>query len=241
MVSAIIVAAGNGIRMDDNVRKQYLLLDNRPLISHTIEVFDECNIIDEIFLVVPEEDFVFCNENILNQQNFQKKVSLVPGGTERQDSVYKGLLAIDNIIDDSIVVIHDGVRPFIRSKQLTECITCATDHDACIFGIPAYDTLKRVNSSGFIKNTIERNTIWLAQTPQAFQYNLIRRAHENAIRTGINGTDDAMLVEQLGVKVRVVRGSRCNIKITTKEDLFLARAMARNWDEAADSSQKALG
>jgi len=211
--------------MDDNVRKQYLLLDNRPLISHTIEVFDECNIIDEIFLVVPEEDFVFCNENILNQQNFQNKVSLVPGGAKRQDSVYNGLLAIDNIIDDSIVVIHDGVRPFIRSEQLTECITRATDYDACIFGIPAYDTLKRVNSSGFIEDTIERKDIWLAQTPQTFKYNLIRRAHENAIRTGINGTDDAMLVEQLGVKVRVVRGSRCNVKITTREDLLLARAM----------------
>ncbi len=227
-VSAIIVAAGKGIRMDDNVRKQYLLLDNRPLISHTIEVFDKCNMIDEIFLVVPEEDFVFCNENILNQRNFQKKLSLVPGGAERQDSVYNGLLAIDNIIDDSIVVIHDGVRPFIRSEQLTECITCATDYDACIFGIPAYDTLKRVNSSRFIENTIERKDIWLAQTPQAFKYNLIRRAHENAIRSGINGTDDAMLVEQLGVKVRVVRGSRCNIKITTREDLLLARAMVKS-------------
>ncbi len=227
-VSAIIVAAGKGIRMDDNVRKQYLLLDNRPLISHTIEVFDKCNMIDEIFLVVPEEDFVFCNENILNQRNFQKKLSLVPGGAERQDSVYNGLLAIDNIIDDSIVVIHDGVRPFIRSEQLTECITCATDYDACIFGIPAYDTLKRVNSSRFIENTIERKDIWLAQTPQAFKYNLIRRAHENAIRTGINGTDDAMLVEQLGVKVRVVRGSRCNVKITTREDLLLARAMVKS-------------
>ncbi len=234
VVSAIIVAAGKGIRMGDNdVRKQYLLLDNRPLLSHTIEVFDECSIIDEIFLVVPEEDFVFCNENILNQQNFQKKVTLVPGGARRQDSVYNGLLAIDNIIDDSIAVIHDGVRPFIRSEQLTECITCATDDDACIFGIPAYDTLKKVNSSGFIENTIERNTIWFAQTPQAFKYNLIRRAHENAIHTGINGTDDAMLVEQLGIKVRVVTGSRCNIKITTKEDLLLARAMIRA--EAADS------
>ena len=231
LVSAIIVAAGKGIRMDDNVRKQYLLLDNRPLISHTIEVFDECNIIDEIFLVVPEEDFVFCNENILNQQNFQKKVSLVPGGVRRQDSVYNGLLAIDNIIDDSIIVIHDGVRPFIRSEQLTECITCATDYDACIFGIPAYDTLKRVNSSGFIEDTIERNTIWLAQTPQAFKYNLIRRAHENAIRAGINGTDDAMLVEQLGIRVKVVTGSRCNIKITTREDLLLARAMVKIGDE----------
>lgn len=240
MVSAIIVAAGKGIRMDDRVRKQYLLLDRRPLISHTIAVFDECNMINEIFLVIPEEDFVFCNENILNQQNCQKKVSLVPGGTTRQDSVYNGLLAIDNIMDNnSIVVIHDGVRPFIRPEQLTECITSANDYDACIFGIPAYDTLKSVNSSGFIENTIERNTIWFAQTPQAFKYNLIRRAHENALRVGIVGTDDAMLVEQLGIKVKVISGSRCNVKITTKEDLLLARAMIK--DRAADSSQTAAG
>ncbi|MBU4012113.1 MAG: 2-C-methyl-D-erythritol 4-phosphate cytidylyltransferase [Proteobacteria bacterium] len=224
MVSAIIVAAGKGVRMDDKERKQYLLLDGRPLISHTIAVFSECNMIDEIFLVVPEEDFAFCNDNILNRQNFQKKVSLVPGGAERQDSVYNGLLAIDNI-DDSIVVIHDGVRPFIRSEQLLECITCAIDYDACILGIPAYDTLKRVDSSGFIENTIERNTIWLAQTPQAFKYKLIRDAHENARRAAITGTDDAMLVELLGIKVKVIRGSRCNVKITTKEDLLLAMSI----------------
>ena len=228
MVSAIIVAAGKGIRMDDKVRKQYLLLDGCSLISHTIAVFDKCNMINEIFLVVPEEDFVFCNDNILNQQNYQKKVSLVPGGATRQNSVYNGLLAIDNIMDNnSIVVIHDGVRPFICHEQLTECITCATDYDACIFGIPAYDTLKSVNSSGFIENTIERNTIWFAQTPQAFKYNLIRRAHENALHIGIVGTDDAMLVEQLGIKVKVISGSRCNVKITTKEDLLLARAMVK--------------
>lgn len=150
MVSAIIVAAGKGVRMDDKERKQYLLLDGRPLISHTIAVFSECNMIDEIFLVVPEEDFAFCNDNILNRQNFQKKVSLVPGGAERQDSVYNGLLAIDNI-DDSIVVIHDGVRPFIRSEQLLECITCAIDYDACIFGIPAYDTLKKLTAQDLLR------------------------------------------------------------------------------------------
>ena len=220
--------------MGDRVRKQYLMLDDRPLISHAIAVFDECNMIDEIFLVVPEEDFVFCNDYILNQQNFQNNVSLVPGGDRRQDSVYNGLLAIDNMDDDSIVVIHDGVRPFIRSEQLTECIRYANDCGACILGMPAYDTLKRVNKSGFIEKTIERNTIWLAQTPQAFKYKLIKRAHENALQDGIEGTDDAMLVEQMGIKIKVIMGSRCNIKITAKEDLLLARAMVKS-EKAADS------
>ena len=227
IVSAIIVAAGSGVRMNDKVRKQYLLLDDRPLISHTITVFDECNMIDEIFLVIPEEDFVFCNENILNRQNFKKRINLIAGGAERQDSVYSGLLAIDNMDDDSIVVIHDGVRPFISSEQLAECIKYANNYDACIFGIPVYDTLKRVDSSGFVEDTIKRDTIWLAQTPQSFKYSLIKRAHENAVHSGTKGTDDAMLVERLGVKVRIIMGSRCNVKITTKEDLLVARAMVQ--------------
>jgi 2-C-methyl-D-erythritol 4-phosphate cytidylyltransferase len=221
--SAIIVAAGKGIRMGDEVRKQYLFLDDRPVISHTIEAFDKCDMIDGIFLVVPEEDFEFYNNTILNLKNFQKEVNLVPGGAERQDSVYNGLLSIDNT--DNIVIIHDGVRPFIRSEQLSECISYATDYDACIFAVPAYDTLKRVNSSEFIEDTIERRNIWLAQTPQAFKYKIIRNAHENARQLSITGTDDAMLVELLGIKVKVIKGSRYNVKITTKEDLLLARAM----------------
>ena len=223
MISAIIVAAGKGIRMDDTVRKQYLLLAGRPILGHTLPAFDVCNLIDKIFLVVPEEDFEFCHKNILSPLNLQKKVGLVSGGTERQDSVYNGLLAIDN--KGGIVVIHDGVRPFISPEQLAACINGAKEHGACILGIPAYDTVKSVSSSGYIDKTLERDTIWLAQTPQAFKYDLIIKAHENAKQEGFTGTDDAMLVERLGINVRVIRGNRYNIKITTREDLLLARAI----------------
>ena len=224
MISAIIVAAGKGIRMNNTVRKQYLLLAGRPILSHTLSAFDACNLINNILLVVPEQDFEFCHKDILSPLKLQKKVRLVSGGTERQNSVYNGLLSIDA---GSMVVIHDGVRPFINSKQLAACINGAKEHGACILGIPAYDTVKSINSSGYIDKTLERNTIWLAQTPQAFKYDLIMKAHENAKQEGFTGTDDAMLVERLGINVRIIRGNRYNIKITTAEDLLLAKAILR--------------
>lgn len=223
MVSAIIVAAGKGTRMNSRVRKQYLLLAGRPVLCHTLLVFDTCSLVDRIFLVIPEEDFEFCRKNILSSLNFQKEINLVPGGAKRQDSVYKGLLAIDN--KDGIVVVHDGVRPFISSEQLVACIDGARGYGACILGIPAYDTLKSVNILGYINKTVEKDTVWLAQTPQAFQYDLLIKAHENAKQEGYTGTDDALLVERLKIDVKVITGSRYNIKITTDEDLELARTM----------------
>ena len=226
MVSAIIVAAGKGVRMKDTVRKQYLLLSGRPVLGHTLLAFDACNLIDNIFLVVPEEDLDYCSNDILSFLNLQKKVVLVSGGVERQNSVYNGLMAIDNT--DCTVVIHDGVRPFVFSEQLAACVIEAKESGACILGIPACDTLKQVDDSGGIDKTIERNDIWLAQTPQAFQYAVIKEAHEDARKEGYTGTDDALLVERLGKKVKIIRGSRFNIKITTREDLQLARSLTSN-------------
>ena len=230
MVSAIIVAAGRGVRMNEKMRKQYLLLAGRPILGHTLMVFDECHFIDKIFLVVPEVDFDYCRTNILVPLKLKKKPCLVPGGARRQDSVYNGLLAADSG-DESTVVIHDGVRPFLTSKQVTECINGAKEYGGCILGIPASDTLKSLNSSGNIDKTIERDPVWLAQTPQAFQYAIIRKAHENARQKGYAGTDDAFLVERLGEKIKMVNGSRFNIKITTQEDLMLAKAIleTREW------------
>ncbi|MBW1758978.1 MAG: 2-C-methyl-D-erythritol 4-phosphate cytidylyltransferase [Deltaproteobacteria bacterium] len=228
MVSAIIVAGGKGTRMKGSVCKQYLLLGDRPLLSHTLAAFDACRFIDKIFLVIPEEDFEFCRKNIIFPVAWQKKLTLVSGGIERQDSVNNGLLAVGDTVEsstDSIAVIHDGVRPFVRSDQIEACIDGARQFGACILGIPAFDTLKKVNDAGFIKETIKRDAVWLAQTPQAFQYSLIKTAHENAKQNGYSGTDDASLVEYLGKNVKVIAGGRCNIKITTREDLLLAKAI----------------
>jgi 2-C-methyl-D-erythritol 4-phosphate cytidylyltransferase len=223
MVSAIIVAAGKGVRMNDAVCKQYLSLAGHPIVSHSLITFDECQQIADIFLVVPQKDINYCQKNILAPLTLQKKVHLVPGGTFRQASVYNGLIEIDQ--KTTTVVIHDGVRPFVRSENLTSCILGAKDFGACILAIPASDTLKHVERSGVIKKTLPRDTVWLAQTPQAFQYSLIMKAHETARHDGFIGTDDALLVERMGKDVKVIRGGKDNIKITTREDLTVAQAM----------------
>jgi len=223
MVSAIIVAAGKGVRMKGRMRKQYLDLSGRPVLGHSVMTFDACSLIDEIFIVVPEDEIDYCQNNIVSLLDLKTRVNLIPGGVQRQDSVYNGLQAIDK--NTGTVVIHDGVRPFIHPEKLTACIFGAKDFGACILAIPASDTLKRVNKSGVIESTLFRENIWLAQTPQAFRYGLIVKAHETARRDGYTGTDDASLVERLGKDVKIINGSKFNIKITNQEDLDLARAM----------------
>lgn len=223
MVSAIIVAAGKGLRMNDAVRKQYLHLAGHPVVSHSLITFDACQQIGDIFLVVSQKDMDYCQKNILAPLKLQKKIHLVPGGPHRQASVYNGLLKIDH--KTTTVVIHDGVRPFVRSDHLTSCILGAKNFGACILAIPANDTLKHVVQSDIIKKTLPRDMVWLAQTPQAFQYSLIMKAHEAARQDGFIGTDDALLVERMGKDVKVIRGCKTNIKITTKEDLAVAQAM----------------
>jgi len=223
MVAAIIVAAGKGIRMQESLRKQYLPLAGLPIIAQTLIVFGGCNLIDHIYLVVPRDDFDFCRDNILVRGKLIGNVTLVAGGERRQESVYRGLQQID--AGCSIVAIHDGVRPFVKHDQITACINGARKFGSCIMGIPAYDTLKQVDKSGNIVDTIARDAIWLAQTPQAFRFELIKKAHDQACLDGYQGTDDASLVERMGLAVRIIRGSRSNIKITNQEDLKIARAL----------------
>ena len=223
MVSAIIVAAGKGIRMKGTMRKQYLDLSGRPVLAHSIMAFDSCTLVAEIYLVVPKEDVEYCQNKILSLLDLKNQINLVHGGAKRQDSVYNGLQAIAKNTDT--VVIHDGVRPFIQPEDLKECILGSKKYGACILGTPASDTLKSVDKSDIIETTLPRENIWLAQTPQAFQYDLILKAHETARRDGYVGTDDASLVERLGEDVKIINGGRFNIKITKKEDLAVAKAM----------------
>jgi len=222
-VAAIIVAAGKGLRMNEDVPKQYLSLEGRPVLGHTLLVFNTCDRIDEVFVVIPAEDFDFCGKNVISPLGLQKRIKLVSGGDRRQDSVYNGLKALDQKTD--LVVIHDGVRPFVKSDELEACIDGAIKFGACILGIPASDTLKRIDGAGIINGTLDRENIWLVQTPQVFKYDLILKAHEAARRDGISGTDDASLVERLGIEVRIITGNKNNIKITTQEDLAVAQAI----------------
>ncbi|MGD9080984.1 MAG: 2-C-methyl-D-erythritol 4-phosphate cytidylyltransferase [Desulfobacterales bacterium] len=223
MIYAIIVAAGKGIRMSNTVRKQYIALDGIPILSRTLGVFDRCDLIDRIIMAVPQDDIDYCRNEIIPAANMKKEAFLVIGGARRQDSVYNCLKAIET--DDDIVLIHDGVRPFVNHEHLVACIKGAQKHGACILGIPAFDTVKQVNEKNEILDTQKRDSLWLAQTPQAFQLELIKRAHEIAKQGSFTGTDDASLVERLGGVVKIIPGSRNNIKITNQEDLNLAQAL----------------
>ncbi|PIP36436.1 MAG: 2-C-methyl-D-erythritol 4-phosphate cytidylyltransferase [Desulfobacterales bacterium CG23_combo_of_CG06-09_8_20_14_all_52_9] len=219
----IIVAAGKGIRMQAKIRKQYLILDGLPLLCHCLLAFDACPEIDRILMVIPEEDKEFCKQSILQPIALEHPVELIPGGKERQDSVYNALLAAE--AKSSIVAIHDGVRPFVLPQHISETIRCAESTGAAVLAIPVTDTLKRVDGSHQVRETIDRKGVWIAQTPQSFRYDIIRDAHEKAKWEWALGTDDAHLVERAGYPVKLIRGSRFNIKITTPEDLSMAKAL----------------
>lgn len=220
---ALIVAGGSGQRMKTAQRKQYLDIGGKSVIAHTILAFEECRKIDGIVLVLPPEDISMVSQLVLPELKLDKPVQLVPGGQLRQDSVYNGLQHIAPPCE--MVVIHDGVRPFVSPDQITTCIAGARESGACILGIPAFDTLKRVTVDGNIEATLNRRSIWLAQTPQVFRIDLIKEAHQRARKDNILGTDDAALVERMGIKVKILPGTRRNIKITTQEDLEFSKAI----------------
>jgi 2-C-methyl-D-erythritol 4-phosphate cytidylyltransferase len=202
-------------------RKQYLSLAGLPILTRTLMVFDGCDAVEQIILVVPQDDIDFCRKNILEPAGLSQKIRLMPGGRRRQDSVYNGLKEVDE--NCRIVIIHDGVRPFVQNEQIIACIDSARESGACIIGVSAHETLKQTDSSGQIIRTLSRDDIWLAQTPQAFRHDLIRKAHDQARREGFFATDDAALVERTGAAVKIIKGSRTNIKITVREDLEMAR------------------
>jgi 2-C-methyl-D-erythritol 4-phosphate cytidylyltransferase len=233
VISAIIVAAGKGVRMNASTKKQYLCLGGDPIVVRTLRLFSGCPFIDNIYLTVPPEDESFCRELIKNKTQIRTGCRVISGGKTRQESVYLGLLAMENEISPTdLVAIHDGVRPLVTRKQIEACVASAEKNGACILGVPAHDTLKRVeDDSDIIEGTLTRKNIWLAQTPQVFKYELIRNAHERALKDGFTGTDDAMLVERVSFQVRVVPGSRTNLKITTPGDLALAEALASGKDQ----------
>ncbi|OEU53487.1 MAG: 2-C-methyl-D-erythritol 4-phosphate cytidylyltransferase [Desulfuromonadales bacterium C00003096] len=225
-VFVIIPAAGMGRRMGAAVNKQYLPLNGRPILAHTIALFDQHPLIDKIYLITPADEFELCRREVLEPNSFAKVQELVPGGAERQDSVRNGLLACAAGPED-ILLIHDGVRPLLQPALIDKLVAEVQARGACLVGVPVKDTIKQV-VDGRIEGTPERSGLWQAQTPQAFRYGQILDAYQRAQQDGFRGTDDASLVERLGQSVTVVAGSYRNIKITTPEDLLLARAFLDN-------------
>lgn len=216
----IIPCSGKGKRMGSNIPKQFLELKGKPIIYHTINKFEKCNKIDEIIIVVSKDYEEYFNKEILEKNSFKKISNIVLGGEERLNSVYNGLCSVKN--KDSIILIHDGVRPFIKIEHIEKIIEETIIHKACVLGVKAKDTVK-VCEESIIKYTPNRENIWLAQTPQAFEYALIKDAYEKAIKDNFFGTDDASILEYFGYNVKMVLGDYENIKITTPEDIQIGK------------------
>ena len=217
-VGAIIPAAGRGKRIGASVAKQFLEIQGEPLLHHTLKVFASSKLIDYVVLVMPKSDLNEMGDDWLNKYEIVRGV--VAGGEQRQDSVYNGFNSLEKATD--IVVIHDGVRPFTTPKMIDTVVEEAKQHGSAITAIPVSDTIKQV-SDGFVKQTVPREGLWRVQTPQAFQYGLLKQAFKKAKEDSYYGTDEGGLIEYLGERVKIVLGSERNIKITQKEDLALAK------------------
>lgn len=219
-VSALIPAAGRGIRMGHQTPKQFLPLGSCPLIVHSLRTMQVNLSIREILLMVPDGAEHEWRETIVNTYELTKVTQVLPGGPTRQDSVAIGLKHVASGTD--IVVIHDGVRPFATQAMFDGCIRTATEADGAIVAMKIQDTIKRVSEDGVIKETIDRNGLWAAQTPQAFRYDVLVTALDRARTDHIQMTDEAALLERLGYTVKIHEGSSDNLKITTPQDLALA-------------------
>lgn len=218
MNSVIIVAAGSGKRMKLNINKQYIKIRDKEVIAHTIDAFYKNVNIDEIVVCIKAEEEMFFKEHIINKYNFEN-IKIAYGGKERQDSINNGLNILSK--DCNIVLIHDGARPFVDNNIIDRAIEAANEKEAIVVGVPVRDTIKIVQNDT-IENTPDRSTLWSAQTPQVFKYDLIVKAYEKAYSKNYYGTDDSMLVENMGNKVSMIMGSYENIKITTPEDIEYA-------------------
>lgn len=215
---AIIPAAGHGTRMNSKVKKQFLKIQDKPILVHTLEKFNNCKMIDEIILVTGENEIEFCRKKIVEKYGIFKVEKIISGGEQRQDSVFNGLKEVKG--DKDIVLVHDAARPFIESEQIEKCILVAKKYRACVLAVKVKDTIKEVNEVGNIIQTLDRDFLWSIQTPQVFESEILRRAHVLARGLGFIGTDDATLVEKFtSVPVKVVEGKYTNIKITTPEDI----------------------
>ena len=222
---AIIPAGGSGKRLGADVAKQYLFLNLLPVLVHTLNVFQKSGAIDDIILVVPKDDLASIRKQIIEKYALTKVSAIVAGGNERQDSVRNGLVAIAGSCD--IVIVHDGVRPFVTEEMIARVAQAAAESGAAAIGVKAKDTIKETTDGDIVTATLPRRNLWQTQTPQAFQYDLLCRAYESATRDSYYGTDDASLVERMGAQVRMIAGSYENIKITTPEDLIMAEALMK--------------
>lgn len=225
-VTAVILAAGLGRRMNTPVAKQFLMLEDKPVLFYSLKAFEN-SLVDEIVLVSGRTHIGYCTDNIIEPYGFKKVISIIEGGDERYDSVSR---ALSSIVNTDYILIHDGARPFVSSALINEVIDVVKENKACIVATPVKDTIKMVDKDGWINETPNRKLMWMAQTPQAFEYSSIKRAYgllfeENESERKMV-TDDAMVYERyIDKPVKVVKGDYNNIKLTTPEDLVIAQGI----------------
>lgn len=225
-VSVIIPAAGQGRRMG-NIKKPYLKLMGRPILAHTLMVFQNCSLVDEIVLVTAAEDEQDCVRDITTPYGLDKVQQIVAGGKTRQESVLKGLQKVTS--DTDMVIVHDCVRPFVTERMIQDTLTAANEWGASTVAVPVKDTIKEADDDSFVANTLDRQRLWSIQTPQAFRYGLLLQAHLYAVENNIYVTDDTSLIEEFGgYRVKLVMGASENMKITTPGDLAIAKAILKS-------------
>ena len=218
--TAIVLAAGSGKRMNSKVHKQYLIIQDRPVLYYSLKAFED-SAVDEIVLVVGKGEEKFCRKEIVDKYGISKVKAIVEVGKERYHSVFEGLKQTS---DADYVLIHDGARPFVNQDIIRRCMQEVQKYQACVVGMPVKDTIKIADEEGYAKQTPDRKNVWMIQTPQTFSYALIYEAYEEMLKTEDTAiTDDAMVLERIkGKKSKLIEGSYRNIKITTPEDLLIA-------------------
>ncbi len=218
--TAVVLAAGSGKRMNSKVHKQYLIIQDRPVLYYSLKAFED-SAVDEIVLVVGKGEEKFCRKEIVDKYGISKVKAIVEGGKERYHSVFEGLKQTS---DADYVLIHDGARPFVNQDIIRRCMQEVQKYQACVVGMPVKDTIKIADEEGYAKQTPDRKNVWMIQTPQTFSYALIYEAYEEMLKTEDTAiTDDAMVLERIkGKKSKLIEGSYRNIKITTPEDLLIA-------------------
>jgi 2-C-methyl-D-erythritol 4-phosphate cytidylyltransferase len=219
----VIPAGGRGTRLGGSIPKQFLLLDGKPILLHSIEKFESLEDVGEIIVVVPV-DQIRRTERLIADAGFRKVSHVVVGGNERQHSVRNGLLSFEN--DPDIVLVHDAVRPLVSQEVIREVIKQSKKHGAAVVGVRVIDTIK-VEGAGFYTKTLDRKNLWAVQTPQGFSFELLMKAHAAAQHSSFLGTDEASLVERLRIPVKIVAGDYKNMKVTTQSDLRIAKMLSK--------------
>lgn len=223
-VTAFIAAAGMGKRMNMGINKQFLSIGNVPVLAHTIKKLEQSKYIDFLIIIIKETDILYLSD-IINKFKIDLDYKIVYGGKERQDSIYNGLINMPSETD--IVLTHDGARPFVSVEKIDEAIEKVSETGACVLANRVKDTIKVSLDGETVDYTPNRNMLWQVQTPQVFEKDILLKAYNQAYAEDYYGTDDCSLVEKTGVKVKLINNSYDNIKITTKEDLHIAKTLIK--------------